>query len=52
MWNEQRKRKINRYSAVQLSRKEPGTIKVKEYTDKKYEKRFVEICKQYYEMGY
>ena len=52
MWNEREKRKVGRYSAVQLSRKEPGTIRVREYTNEKYEKKFREICRQYHEMRY
>ncbi len=48
MWNERNRRKIERCIAIQLPRKDPGELKVKEYSNGKYEKKFVELCEEYH----
>jgi len=50
IWNEREKRKVERYSAVQLPRENPGEIRVKEYTNPKYEEKFREACETYHLM--
>lgn len=50
MWNERERRKVERYSAVQLPRENPGEIRVKEYTNVKYEVKFREVCDTYHKM--
>ena len=50
MWNERNKVKVERYSAVQLPRENPGEIRVKEYTNPKYESKIREVCETYHRM--
>jgi hypothetical protein len=52
MWNERNpKRKVTRCLAVNLLRKVPGEVKVREYLDNsknRYEERFIQLCKDYH----
>jgi hypothetical protein len=52
MWNERNpKKKVTRCLAVNLPRKVPGEVKVREYIDNsknRYEERFIQLCKDYH----
>ncbi len=50
MWNERNRKKVERCVAIQLPRNDPGELKVKEYSNGKYEKKFVELCEEYHLM--
>ncbi len=52
MWNERNPKKslqVGRYMAVNVPRLEPGSLRVREYTDEKHEKRVREVCRGFHE---
>ena len=48
--SKKKKEKVERYMAIQLPRENPGELKVKEYTNPKYEVKFKEACEMYHKM--
>lgn len=47
MWNERNRRKVKRRGVIHMPKKNPGELRVKEYTKKGDEGKWVEMCQDY-----